>query len=274
MQHHHALVLAAALAAGWPADPAWSQTLPSAPSAPNPQQSSTPRPTTCRVGEARCQPAVLDFEGASDGASLRAFYAGGQDSAGTLPPNNIDRGARFADDGFVARTGLGRLGLPGFFGNAPSGLTVMQFNLFEQGDSATLNLAEGFSGSFSFAYSSLQAGRIEVYSGLDGTGRLLASIELDVTNGGPGGDLRCRASGAVFCDWETLSLSFAGTARSIEFGQVADGTLFDDLRFSGLPASHAIAAVPEPASGLVIGLGLPLLAWGLRAGRNAPQTAR
>lgn len=273
MQTHHALALAAALSIGWLASPAWSQALPSAPSAPNPQQTSTPHPATCLVGDSRCQPAVLNFEGATDGASLRDFYNGGRDSAGALPPDNIDRGVDFADPGFVARVAPGRFGPPSFFGNAPSGRTVMQFDLFEQGDSATINLAEGLRGTFAFAYSSLQAGRIDVYSGLNGSGTLLASIRLGVTNGGPGGDLRCRAAGAVFCDWEQLSLSFAGTARSIEFGNVADGTLFDDLRFSGPPAGFAAATVPEPASALIVGLGLPLVAWRLRTRRAAGGTS-
>jgi hypothetical protein len=91
---------------------------------------------------------------------------------------------------------------------------------------------------------------VTIYSGLNGTGSELGSISLS-KNAQLGG-----CSGAPFCHWQRISLSFDGTAHSASFG--ANG--HDVVRFDNV----AITAVPEPTSALLMALGGAALLLGAR----------
>jgi hypothetical protein len=127
-----------------------------------------------------------------------------------------------------------------FFTNAPSPVGVMTV----VGADATMNVAAGFTSSFSFAYSSasLMTSAVNVYSGLNGTGNLLASFNL-VNNATAGG---CTSSD--YCHFDLLSTTFAGTAYSVTFGN-AVGAAFDNI-------SVNVSAVPEASTTLLMALGL------------------
>ncbi len=98
-------------------------------------------------------------------------------------------------------------------------------------------MANGFAGTLSFSYSSAAATSIRLFSGLDGTGDLLSTIELDqnANNGG------CASS--VLCFWDTVSLEFGGIARSITFGDAVEVAGFDNV---------TVNAVPLPAAGWLL----------------------
>lgn len=175
---------------------------------------------------------VLDFETVTSFASVADYYNGGNDGSGSN--SGPAYGVSFGGDALaVANDVLGP-----YFSNAPSPLAVMT----PVGTDATMNVAAGFVDSISFYYSaaSLVVSGVNVWSGLDGSGTLLASFNL-VNNAQSGG-----CSDSPFCRFDQLSSTFAGTGRSITFG-AASGVAFDNI---------SITAVPEPTTALMLAMGL------------------
>ena len=173
---------------------------------------------------------MVDFEGVSNLAQVRGFYAGGTDSLGAGP--GVDRGVEFS---------LNALGLvdsdaggTGQIGNEPSGNTAL---IFLTGTGFTMNLADGFDTGFGISYASPEDdGAVRVYSGLDGTGTLLGSALIRATGEGAG-DPTGR-----FSAWDRAGVTFAGTARSVVVEGVANFMVFDDASFgSTVPAPAGIA---------------------------------
>lgn len=114
-----------------------------------------------------------------------------------------------------------------YFSNAPSPLGVA----FVQLDgvvntTAYMNVAAGVTGGLSFFYSTPGAvtGAVKAYSGLNGTGSLLGTINL-------------AANSADYTAWNQAVLSFGGTALSFDLTGAANVVALDN-----------ISAVPEPSS--------------------------
>lgn len=172
---------------------------------------------------------VLDFEGIGDLQPVGNFYAGQgiTFSAATLAVVDADAGGS------------------GNFANEPSPNTIM---FFLDANDAILNYAAGFTTGFSFWYTSSTAASVNVYDDINGTGNLLATLNLvgqynTQCTGDPSGD---------FCNWSAIGVLFAGTAKSINFGGTANQTGFDDITFG----SNVPGKVPEPGSLALLGLGL------------------
>jgi hypothetical protein len=181
---------------------------------------------------------VLTFEGVGDLNPVGDFYDGG---------GGPDYGISFSPETLALVDS--DAGGNGNFANEPSPDTVM---FFLEADEAILNVAAGFTTGFSFYYSAAEAGTVRVYSGLDGGGSLLASLDLvaqldDDCVGDPTG---------AYCNWTPVGVLFAGIARSIDFGGAANFIGFDDITFG----SDKPGTVPEPGSLALLGLGLGLLA--------------
>ena len=175
---------------------------------------------------------TLDFEGIGDNNPVGSFYA--PDfvfSPATLALVDEDNGGN------------------GNFANEPAPNTIM---FFLDADNAILNAVNGFSGGFSFWYTSSTEASVTVYDGLNATGNILGVIDLraqfnDNCTGDPSG---------TFCNWTAGGVAFAGTAYSIDFGGTANQTGYDNITFgSDTPGG---GTVPEPATwGLMIaGFGL------------------
>jgi hypothetical protein len=173
---------------------------------------------------------LIDFETATSFASIDDFYNGGADSAGKAGPA---LGVSFGDDALAVQND--DLGL--YFSNAPSPLGVMA----PVGVESAMNVAAGFTGvGFSYASSDVIAGGVQAWSGLDGTGTLLASFDLSA-------NAAAGCSDSPFCHFDAMGSSFASTAHSLTFGNAAFVAAFDNV---------TITAVPEPSTVLLMCLGL------------------
>lgn len=185
---------------------------------------------------------VLTFEGVANNSQVGNFYNGG--AGGNLGIQ------------FVNALGLvdSDAGGSGNFANEPSANTII---FFTSGTASTMNIAAGFTTGFSFFYTSSTAASVTVYSGLNGTGTLLASIPLLAQynvgcTGDPSGD---------FCNFTPVGVSFAGTAMSANFNGTAGQTGFDNITIG---SAQAGGAVPEPATWAMMLIGFGAVGYAMR----------
>lgn len=201
----------------------------------------------------------LTFEGInktypSGYAFIQQFYNGGTSSDGTSGPNygvsfpaNAQAICLNTIGAFCSNTSRGGLGDP----NSQRGALF-----FLSGTNTFVDVAAGFTTGFSFNYTAVHVGgSVSVWSGLDGTGTLLATLNLPVTPSGP-----CPGYSAGFCPFFPIGVSFSGTAQSINFGGVANQIVFDDVTFGSATPGNT----PEPGTLVMFGSGVIGLAGMLR----------
>jgi hypothetical protein len=187
-----------------------------------------------RQARADTSPVVLTFEGVGNFVTVGNFYNGG--AGGSL-------GVAFGS-GSLALVSLVDGG-NGNFTNAPSGDTVL---FFPAGTGDVMNVAAGFSTALSFFYSAAFApGSLTVWSGLDGTGTLLATLSLPA-NG-------ACTTGPTFCNWTPTGVSFSGTAESVDFTGSAGNVGFDNITLGSATPGGAPTTAAEPATILLLGVG-------------------
>lgn len=178
---------------------------------------------------AMAAPTTIDFEGTASFSSINDFYNGGTDGAGNTGTNY---GVAFTG----AALSLANDELGSYFSNAPTPGSVM----FISDGSAFLNAAQGFYGSVSLYYSSTveALNAINIYSGLNGTGSVLGSFNLN-----PNAQTGC--SDTAYCHFDNVSVAFAGTGHSIGFSNTL--AAYDNI---------TVAPVPEPTGYALMALGL------------------
>ena len=188
-------------------------------------------------------PVTLTFEGLGDNEAVGNYYNGGAGG---------NYGISFGVDSLalIANSAGGS----GNFSNAPSGHTVMYF-LSGPGD--VMNVAAGFDTGFSFYYADQVGftGSVSVYSGLDGTGSLLASLDLPSTPN-------------PYTVFVPVGVSFLGTAQSVVFSGAADFIAFDNVTLGASIPGNA----PEPASWAMMLGGFGVVGGVMRARRKAAVT--
>jgi hypothetical protein len=185
---------------------------------------------------------TLTFEGIPNQTAVGSFY--GPDyvfSPATLALVDADAGGG------------------GNFANEPSPNTIM---FFTDANNAILNVTNGFTTGFSFYYSSATAASVNVYDALNGTGNLLATLNLAAqynTNctGDPTGQ---------YCNWTAIGVNFSGTAYSINFAGTAGYTGFDNITFGS--ATPGNGAVPEPGTWGMMLIGFAGIGFALRRRRH------
>lgn len=210
------------------------------------------------AGVAQATVITLDFEGIApypnlNNVFIEDFYNGGTASNGNSGTNY---GVSFS-----ANSLLGCLnGLDINCSNGSRGGLAPESSegalFFLSGAESLMNVFAGFDTGFSFNYVSVtQPGSVSVFDGLNGTGNLLATIDL-IPNAGS-----CPGFSATFCPFSPIGVNFSGTAYSVSFAGVADQIVFDDITFgSDVPGGDPAVNVAEP--GTVGLLGLSLLAFG------------
>ena len=172
----------------------------------------------------------LTFEGIGNYVPIDDYYngVGGPNYGISFSPNSL------ALVSYAA-------GGSGNFLNAPSGVTVA---FFLAGNADTMDVPAGFTTGFSFYYGApVYSGYVNVYSGLDGTGTILATLNLPAIGSGP----NCPT---YECIWAPIGVTFSGVAHSVDFGGGADYIAFDNITLgSSNPA-------PEPGTLALLGTGL------------------
>lgn len=148
-------------------------------------------------------------------------------------------GVTFTDNGLgLSNDGLGSNPDGSYFTNAPSPLGTFSPFYFAGEPSARpiMNVTPGATGTFNFWYSSPEAisGAIVAYSGPDGTGDVLGTINLAST-------FTLSEAGFNYNIWSQASLSFTGTAQSFDFTPAANIASFDDFTLTTIPGPSAAA---------------------------------
>jgi hypothetical protein len=195
------------------------------------------------VVSARAGTVVLTFEGLQNLEPVMSYYNGGLGGFGSGPGPNY--GITFGSDSLAIISGAA--GGSGNFSGAPTMPTVV---FFLSGPGDVMDVPAGFATGFSFFYSAIAyPGSVSVYSGLDGTGSLLASLGLPVTPSG--GAPQCTYG--QYCPWFPVGVSFDGTAESVIFSGSANYIAFDNIT---LGASTPVGVTPEPATLALFGSGV------------------
>jgi hypothetical protein len=179
------------------------------------------------------------------------FYNGGYAGNGTAScgftvcgpgPND---GVYFQSNALVLSSET--VGGGGNFENEPSAPNILFF-LTGVGD--VMDVPGGITTGFSFYYSGSSAegnGTVDIYSGLDGTGTLLASFVVDTSL------TPLCTSTPNYCVWQPDGVSFNGTAESVVFGGSANFIGWDNIT---LGSATPVSGTPEPATLALVGLGL------------------
>jgi hypothetical protein len=198
------------------------------------------------VEKASAAPIVLTFEGLGDQEAIDSYYDGGLGGNGSGPGPNY--GITFTSDSLAIIDNAD--GGSGNFSNAPSGDTIA---FFLNGAGDTMNVAGGFTTGFSFFYADQVGftGNVSVYDGANGTGNLLATLDLPSTPN-------------PYNVFVPIGVTFAGTAQSVVFGGSANFIGFDNITLGSATAG----GVPEPATWAMMLMGFGGLGAAMRSARR------
>jgi hypothetical protein len=187
------------------------------------------------------------------GADILNYFNGGSDSVpndGTGP----SLGIQFSSNATAQLPGNNAATGDGKFENVPSGSNEVVYFGFSNSTAAYVNYAAGFTGfnvNYSYSNNSGVAGEAYLFSGLNGTGSLLGTINLApaTTN-----IKSCSVGTDAYCTWQSTSLAASSLAESVVFGVpgltsggTSTGAPVEDMEFDGLQFTGA-NPVPLPAS--------------------------
>ena len=191
------------------------------------------------MGASQASAVVLDFEGLQDHESILDYYNGGTGSLGSS--YGADPGVTFSTNAEAIIDA--DAGGSGEFANEPSPDTVLHWHT---GSDVVMNVLGGFDTGLSLFYSSGAAATVKIYDGLNGTGNLLASLDV-IAQGNDGcvGD-----PNGTFCNWTDIGASFSGIAYSVSFGGTADLIAYDNVTIG------SASAVPVPGTFWLLSSGL------------------
>jgi PEP-CTERM motif-containing protein len=186
------------------------------------------------VPAAHATPVLLTFSGLNDLEAIGNYYNGG---AG---PNY---GISFSSNVYALKS-VFQNGAGGF--NPDPSQSPAMFIMGTTGTNATgvMNVGPGFSSGISFFYTSAFSETVTVWSGTNGTGTILATINLSPNNGSCVGF-------PSYCNWSGVGLSFTGTGKSVTFSGAANGIGVSDIQLG-----TTTLVTPEPPTLVLLGTGL------------------
>jgi hypothetical protein len=189
------------------------------------------------------QTPILTFEGLRNTEPVFEFYNGGKGGNGSGPGPNY--GITFEGQSLAVIDNAsvnpsndvgGQEG--GDVSNNPSGVTSV---FFLGGSAVVMNVPAGFTTGFSVYYAAANTpGTITVYDGLDGSGNVLATVQLAVNGSNCGS--------ATYSCWSPIGVPFDGVAKSVDFGGAANYIAFDNITV-GSVTPGVIASMAQLASG-------------------------
>jgi len=190
---------------------------------------------------------VLTFSGfQAPYESILGYYNGGVGGLGTGPGPNY--GVVFGSEALALPNGPGSN-----VSDEPGGSTGSM--IFLSG-ADIMDVAGGFTTGFSFFYAAPSyPGSVSVYSGLDGTGSLLGTLNLS-----PNGSY-CGSH--IYSCWTAVGVSFSGTAQSAIFAGTANY-----IAFSNVTLGSSNPGTPEPGTLVMFGSGVLGLAGVIRRKLN------
>ena len=215
---------------------------------------------------------VIGFEGinvtypTTNYANILSFYDGGTSSQGTSGSNF---GATFAANAVAVClndpggncSNAARGGLSSTSAHGALGISTVNSTYFDYPAGFT------FAIGFSYAVAPGSFATISAYSGLGGTGALLAA-PLILLPGSPG----CPAYNATLCPLGPGGLSFSGTTLSIVFTGLPGDVVWDDLTL-GANDPQSPQPVSEPGSLPMLVAALAMSAATMRRRRGADRQA-
>ncbi len=213
---------------------------------------------------------VLNFTGLNgneEEAPLN-YYDGGTGSLGSGPGTNY--GITFGADAITCSGKPGGVCNTAQIPGGPGANTLF----FLSGSGDVLNRAAGFTTGFSFYYSAANVpGVVDVYSGLNGTGTLLASLSLPVTTNGAG---TAGCYGTNYCPYVATGITFSGTAESVNFSGTQNQIGFADITLGSAKAGGSPPPTSAPeidassaSAGLALLLGSVVVLRGRRSSKQS-----
>jgi hypothetical protein len=153
-----------------------------------------------------------------------------------------DVGNTYTGVSFVGVTGLSNDSNFTYYSGAPSSMGIAYAYTDSNTPAALMNVAGGVNGYLTFFYSSAGAvsGAVKAYSGLNGGGTLLGSVDLTANDSGS------------YSTWTKKSFSFGGTALSFDLSGSA--TIANTVAFDN------ISSVPEPTTVALLLAGFGVIA--------------
>jgi PEP-CTERM motif len=186
----------------------------------------------------------LNFAGLDGNAEEQVlnYYDGGYGGDGSGPGPNY--GIVFGSDSLACSGQPGGVCNTAMIPGGPGANALF----FLSGPGDVMNVAAGFNTGFSFYYSApFDTGVVTVWSGQNGTGTLLATLNLALTTNGSG---TAGCYGTNYCPYDPTGVSFSGTAESVVFSGTANYIAFADITLG------ASSPVPEPMTLSLLGAGL------------------
>lgn len=203
---------------------------------------------------AYADPVTLTFTGLKNLEPIENFYNGGAGGFGSTGGANY--GISFLSNS-LAIVSEDNGGTGNFNMVPPPATDTVAFFLSGVGD--TMNSAKGFTTGFSFYYSApYHTGAVQVFSGLNGTGNLLATDNLALTKS------FCNGSPYDYSCWVNSGVSFAGMAESVVFSGTANYVGFADITTGASEVPPPSTVTPEPSTLVLGGSGLLGMAGAIR----------